>query len=530
MVNTILALLLVTGAFVIAFSALLIFARLDRRKTSHLRAFSREEKDAIVFIFDNETLLDATPAARALMKNTPRHGTAWTHLASILKPRFPGLSDWVRQLADLGRLEMNSNDGTSKLIAEWHDGVARFTLTSTENLDLRTEIDPHSLKAMSHELDSLRANAEHAPFPLWREDGTGTITWCNGAYLRLADEVSGCDTAAIWPPFKVFSVTQDLEEQLANGLAIRQKRVALRTSDNANEQWFSLDILPLDEKQHLFCATPIDDLVRTEKTLHEFMNTLTKTFASLPIGLVIFDSSRQLALFNPALTDLTNLPAPFLIAKPSITAFFDKLREQRMIPEPKDYKSWRQQVSDLITAAKDGSYEEVWSLPSSQTFRVTGRPHPDGAFALLFEDITAEVSISRRYRAEIETNSSALDALPEAICVISAEGTITLSNTAYANLWGHDPSTTIIESNLNDALKIWQKNSLPNPIWQRILSFSVQHGARENWQEHLTLLDGRTAICSVFPIARGATMIKFTLMKTNESLRPTEVPKQLARA
>ena len=62
-----------------------------------------------------------------------------------------------------------------------------------------------------------------------------------------------------------------------------------------------------------------------------------------------------------------------------------------MMPEPKDYRSWRQQMSDLEAAAQNGTYEETWALPTGQTYRVTGRPHPDGAVALLFEDISAEV-------------------------------------------------------------------------------------------------------------------------------------------
>ena len=66
---------------------------------------------------------------------------------------------------------------------------------------------------------------------------------------------------------------------------------------------------------------PADRLVKAETSLQEFVTTLTKTFAALPIGLVIFDRARELALFNPALMDLTLLPASFLISKPSLSPF-----------------------------------------------------------------------------------------------------------------------------------------------------------------------------------------------------------------
>jgi hypothetical protein len=72
------------------------------------------------------------------------------------------------------------------------------------------------------------------------------------------------------------------------------------------------------------------------------------------------------------LTELTRLPIDFLVARPGLTEVLDKLREKRMIPEPKDYRSWRKSISDLEAAAADGSYSETWSLPGNLTYRATG--------------------------------------------------------------------------------------------------------------------------------------------------------------
>ena len=67
----------------------------------------------------------------------------------------------------------------------------------------------------------------------------------------------------------------------------------------------------------------------------DFVQTLTKTFAQLSVGLAIFDADRRPVLFNPALGDLSLLPADFLIARPTLFSFLDRLRDNRMIPEPK---------------------------------------------------------------------------------------------------------------------------------------------------------------------------------------------------
>ena len=69
-------------------------------------------------------------------------------------------------------------------------------------------------------------------------------------------------------------------------------------------------------------ALPADAAVRAERSLREFVQTLTKTFADLPIGLAIFDQSRKLQLFNPSLIDLTRLPTGFLTARPTLFDYY----------------------------------------------------------------------------------------------------------------------------------------------------------------------------------------------------------------
>src|SRR5690606_26502157 len=186
-------------------------------------------------------------------------------------------------------------------------------------------------------------------------------------------------------------------------------------------RWYDCYLHEMSD-QTVAIALPADATVRAERSLREFVQTLTKTFADLPIGLAIFDGQRQLQLFNPALIDLTQLGAEFLSGRPTLYAFLDRLREARMMPEPKDYRSWRQQMTALEQASAAGFHTETWSLPSGQTYRVTGRPHPDGAIAFLFEDISSEVSLTRRFRSELELGQEVLEALEEAVAVFQPSG------------------------------------------------------------------------------------------------------------
>ena len=90
------------------------------------------------------------------------------------------------------------------------------------------------------------------------------------------------------------------------------------------------------------------------------------------------------------------------------------------MPEPKNYHSWREELANVIKAATDGSYQENWSLGTGQTYRISGRPHPDGAIAFLIEDISAEVSLARGFRAELAIGQSMMNTFDIGMVVFSS--------------------------------------------------------------------------------------------------------------
>ena len=93
-------------------------------------------------------------------------------------------------------------------------------------------------------------------------------------------------------------------------------------------------------------AIDVTDIVTAETAQLKLVQTLTKTFAEMPVGLAIFDQQRRLVLFNPALTDLTSLAFEFLFERPSLFEFFNRLWENRVVPEPKNSAAWRAQLAE----------------------------------------------------------------------------------------------------------------------------------------------------------------------------------------
>jgi len=513
--NAFIAALLVIASFTIAMAALLTFAYAENR--NRRRLLSPVDRGAAVFLFQDETLLDATKEARQLLDAIPRQGSQWFHLSKLLAPRFPDLSNRFAHLAEDGEVSLTSSDENTLLNAVWLDGIARITLTDIDPADPHPRMDGHTTSALESELKTLRENADTVPYLTWRENSQGDITWVNRAYLDITETRNPQAGPRPWPPEKLFSVSSIAPDTADEG----PWRTPMLQPPDTPARWFDVRQFALGDET-LFCATSADAIVQAEQSLSEFVTTLTKTFAHLPIGLAIFDRARQLALFNPALTDLTVLPAGFLCARPTLFAFLDRLRESRMMPEPKDYKSWRQRMTELEAMAVNGTYEETWALPTGQTFRVTGRPQPDGAVAFLFEDISAEISLTRRFKAELEMGQAALDCLDDAVAVFSPGGVLSISNTAYANLWGRDPMEALTDLSVGDAAHSWASKCSPSPIWNKIIDFTMSPRERVAWVGGVTLKDGRAVRCKCVPIGRGGTMVFFSTTAAHQAVEETQ--------
>lgn len=475
-----LANLLITGltAFLGAVGILLA---LRFRKPRADGADAHTDVSAIMLFRDGE-LADATKSATKIM------GTSTSSLSEACKrlgPLFP----------DLGVAVTDQNNTSTRIVNP--SNKAQWVNVSTRNQTVRLE-----LHGTIKTLDPMDANgpailqdiATFSPQLTWQSDANGAVIWANDAYAKL---LSQSDSETLFTDLK----------PPANDSAPATQRLAV---SGEGEQWFDItSVVRSDGVLHF--ANDATALMRADQDRREFVQTLGKTFADLSIGLAIFSKTRQLAMFNPALLDMTNLPVDFLSSLPTIDTVLDRMREMRMMPEPKDYNSWREQFTAVEAAAKNGTYSENWALPDGQTYRVTGRPHPDGAFALLFEDITAEVSLTRRFRSDIETSQAVLDTLPDAIAVFSGAGTMVMSNSAYSRLWSTPEDLMLSHREVQSEFSVWQDSCIASPMWTQMRDFIQRIGTRKPWSDDAMLVDGRHLRCHALPIAGGMTMVRFVI-------------------
>lgn len=507
-----------------AFGAGLVLTGLKGRKEPGVTSLFHDKSDGTIFLFDGDILIDASPGARALLSGVATPSSAWGKLLAYLDPIFPDARTHLADLKTVGLVLLEGEDSDSMplhLRAEWRGGLARITLIDAESRGSHPLTDPLIHRAMSEELSVLRGMLTDAPILAWRERDDGEVIWANTGYVMTAAALLDPGRDLTWPLPRLFE-----RIATAQGAAGQRQRVIRR---DGTERWFDLTVVHEGSSRKVF-ALPCDGAVNAEGTLRDLMQTLTRTFAHLPIGLAVFDKQRKLQLFNPALVDLTGLPPDFLSSRPTVLAMLDMMRDRNMVPEPKDYRRWRDQFAEMEVQDGITKYEELWNLAGGQTYKVVGRPQANGSMALMFEDISGEMMRTRRFHANLELSQSVIDSMDEAMAVFSETGQVVMLNEAYARLWGHDPSEKFSEAGIRDAARHWAAHTAPGTPWSEAEDFVATIGDRINWQMKARLTDGRMLDCRFQPLAGGATLIGFRIVKAEPAPTPQEGEQQRRRA
>lgn len=502
-----------------AFAGLMLANIAGKPKPAEANGNALPQAEGPVFLFDGDHMVDCNSAARAVLGRSPAKGGDWQKLLEFLSKYFTDIQSKLADLPKLGAFAETAELASGKMVllqAELGGGLTKITLADPDITEGPGVALAMSYRAMQDEIDDLRHAVSSAPILMWRESADGMVTWGNNAYVLMAASILTRGRELSWPLPRLFersAVVQSAERQ--------RQSIALATGKTA---WFDLITL-IDANETLCYALPIDAAVAAETNLRDFMQTLSKTFAQLPIGLAIFDKDRKLQMFNPALVELTTLPPDFLTRRPSMLAVLDAMRDRNLLPEPKNYQSWRQQVVEMERAAAAGMFQENWVLPDGQTFRVTGRPHPNGGLALMIEDISNEMQRSRRYRSDLEISQSVIDHLDDAIAVFSQSGQLMWCNASYSKLWADDPARTLDEISIRTASQQWKALSAPTQLWRELDEYVHTIGLRKAWSKEVRLLDGRLMMCCVAPVAAGSTMIAFKsgIMPQAEKMAPTPV-------
>lgn len=323
---------------------------------------------------------------------------------------------------------------------------------------------------------------ENAPFPIWSVLD-GEVTFTNAKYHAAAG--LGDNPEGIF----AYSETGSSDRHMVN--------------IEGKQRWFTTTEIEIENEIYTL-ALPADELVSAESSLKRLMETLSTTFAHLPVGLMIFDADKTLAQFNPAITTLLNLEPTWLAMRPTMSAFLERIRENRHLPEQKNFLKWRRLLTEMNATTPNKNYSDQWNLPNGTSLRVTGQAHTQGAITFLFEDITAQVILERQHHAETALNQAVLDRVSDAIVVINPAGGISFANASFDRLFGMKSTGTLASPDINTLSQMWPETAT---FWAKLQNFISQANNRAPWATTLDLLIEKSV--DVFPMPDGSTLVSF---------------------
>jgi PAS domain-containing protein len=447
-------------------------------RTAPKRPLNKTSFDAPWFRFDKNKCTSASKAALEIIDVQTSDNLPWAKVRSFLAPRFADLPETLpddHSPATRDAFHSRFPDDSAMVHLE---GEGQHILISLEDPAPISFADKHLSFLRRRDIDLRDDAMNKLEHPMWAKRN-GRIFWTNRAYRALEKERRKAteDTSEIFDP----AILKAPGETTA--------RVSLTVGFGHGEvHWFDISSVQVSTDTVLHFAFNVDGLIAAETTQRKFVQTLAKTFAQLSTGLAIFDRDRRLVLFNPALVDLTSLPAHFLSGQPNIQAFFDRLRDNRIMPEPKDYSSWRRQIADLVVQSADGRYQEIWRLPNGVTYRIVGRPHPDGAIAILIEDISVEMSLTKRFKGQVELRDTALQAQRDAVVCFESDGSIAFWNRAFLDFIGLPQGSSAKDYTLPSIMRLWKDRLSPGTV-RNTLSARLRTGSEQ--EGSFTLADGR---------------------------------------
>ena len=329
-------------------------------------------------------------------------------------------------------------------------------------------------------------------YPVWRTDVYGNVVWSNIAFDDVRDDM-------------LRAVDDLVKKKLETG------RISISKSGEV-VRWFDISMRSVSDECVWF-ATPADAIIEAEHSRRELVQTLSSTFAQLTTGLAIFNKDRTLVLFNPALLQLTGLSFETCSRSPKLDSFLDDLRNRGLLPEPRDYGEWRDEIARLESQARESAYRENWYLPDGRTYRATGKPHPNGAIAFLIEDVSEDVRTFHNMRRDLEKCRDALQGISVPVAILASDGDLWQVNTAFQKLWGVPDVTKGRNISLFDLIELCQLRSQSKDVWDQLRNFVGSYSKKSEWQGTIEMDTGETVNIRFVAFGTFNTLIECSFVR-----------------
>src|SRR5690606_28529671 len=163
-------------------------------------------------------------------------------------------------------------------------------------------------------------------------------------------------------------------------------------------------------------------------------------------------------------------------------------------------------------------YEELWHLADGSNIRVLARPHPHGALAFTFDDVTERMRLEQRYRHSIDLRRATLDGLTEGIAVFGSNGLLQFVNEAFHEIWGTDGDSVYAAMHARQLIALCEEIAFEPEVWQKLHGFITGEESRRAWTARLRTGTGRALTARFAPLPDGSTLAVFSEITDSERI------------
>lgn len=483
--------------------------------------------DGAVLILSDGIVQQASPAALALFGDCIGRPVSEL-LQDFIGPGAPAEIDAVARLEQTGepldRVVRTANGTAWELIGAPAGALIRLVLREARYLDerlresgMRIRAAETALLARGREQEALHALVAEGPIIAWHRTAAGGIDWAAG---RIRTR-----TGAVTPEQAVEMIVARTRVSRQPVIAGEPQKARIEIVVGEGAETVALHVVEIvrPDGSRIGFGTDAGSAAAAERTLARFVQTMTETFAHLTVGLAIFDRNQALALFNPALVQMWGVEPAWLARRPSLRDILDELRAIRRLPELEDFHAWRARLLRLFENTEAADYEELWHLGDGSNIRVLARPHPHGALAFTFDDVTERMRLEQRYRHSIDLRRATLDGLNEGIAVFGANGLLQFVNEAFHEIWGTDGASVYTAMHARQLIGLCEEIAFEPATWQKLHGYITGEENRRAWSARLETGSGRALTARFAPLPDGSTLAIFADVTEAEHVAETLV-------
>jgi PAS domain-containing protein len=343
------------------------------------------------------------------------------------------------------------------------------------------------------------------PTPVWVRSKHSSLCWGNRAFLAAVGTktLQGAMTSNATLDPSEFDLAATILDSPSSAEANRFAVVCSQRRDLA------ISLLPLPGSCVAGIAMDTSEIAEAHVKIRLAADIHADVLERLPFCVATFDENQRLTQYNKKYAQFWNLLEAWLDTHPSYGDILGRLREQRKLPEQRDFAAWKRGQLRPFHEVGTGN-EDFWHLPGGKSVCITTQPLLQGGILMLFEDITERLRLESTLGLLTQVQKATLDTLDEGIAIFGSDGRLVLHNTHFSALWNLTDKELSGEPHITKIAILCNARTGPDEIWATVSASvnSMEQQRRGKWSKAMRA-DGRIVSLCSSRLPNGATVVKF---------------------